>query len=279
MPSSRTFDKEEWNMLSIDGNIHFVSRPYDEHLVWNTTTRKVQRGPIGLRDRDIAIMGQSAVRWGGTAVHIPSKNIILQLGGVANFGRETRTIVSDTWKGALGSNGRWKWEEIRARGHGMAALNAIVSADSKYVVISAVDNEDYPDSENEDDSGDRDEEIKWRQFVHVLDVQNLDGDGFKWRRTEIEIPLPKPPKGEEHEYWGKQLMFRTGNEHRTGLLVNGFVRRQYRTEQFEEVSLLPVVLIAMIQAYCSAELIHWVNEEFHAAIPLRDILSSPSEEC
>ena len=78
--------------------------------------------------------------------------------------------------------------------------------------------------------------------------------------------------------FGKQIMFRTGDGYTTDLKVHGFLRKLYQTRHFKNVPSLPVVLIALIRSFYSHELIHWVNNDSHFAILLKDILSASSIE-
>lgn len=265
-----------WTMLTFNGDIHFLSRFHDVHLVWNGKQgihKKVRQYPMGIHE---GVKWHCSEAWstGGRAVYIPSKNIILQIGGFANYMVSgDHDLIGEVVKGEIGSDGQWHWEKLESWGDGMGALNAVVTADNKYVIICHA-----PEIENDEffEGGYVGSELReLLQHVYVIDIE----DDFKWRRTEIEVPIKKPLEEADDDWstrhdWKKQIMFRTGNGYQIDLIVNGFVRRQYR--KFRNMASMPVSLIGLIQSYYPEELIHWVNESQHFAIPLRDVLRAPS---
>ena len=132
-------------------------------------------------------------------------------------------------------------------------MNAVVTRDGKYVIISA---------SNSAASLMQGDHLK---YVHLLDVE----DNFKWKRTNIKLPIIESTD---------QMMFRTGNAHRADIMVNGFVRKQYRNQIFKNLLEMPTVLVTLIQAFFSQELIHWTTGDKHFAIPITEILSAPYED-
>lgn len=268
------FKNKGCTMLSIEGNIHFISGASDKHLVWSTRTCSILTGPspIGLRKIGICIpdehedyMSRSNYRAGGTAVYIPGEHAILLIGGMTDDTGMCGTPTYDhvVWKGLRRSpdSNQWEWQQLKEHGPGIPYINAVVTADSQYVIISAIDEGGYYYSE------------EWFQYIYVIDVR----DNYQWRRTEIKIPLSKK-EAFSNEYYGKTFMFRSGDAREIDIVVSGFIRKEYRTEEFTNVLQVPVELINMIQLFFADELIHWFSDKGHAAIRLRDILSAPSHD-
>ena len=245
-----------WAMRSFNGDIHFVSRHHDYHLVWNQKEENVKEIVLGRRERDSKWQNSE----GGTAIHIASKDMILQLGGLIHHVHGERDgerdMVDEVLKGEVGEDGKWHWEVVKARGQRMAAVNAVVTSNGKYVIITYVDLNNRNSGVNEPYTL---TERKWLQYVHVIGIE----DGFKWRRTEIKNPLPEPPgifrqppniglarifefasNTWRRDIWNKQIVFRTGNGYQIDLVVEGFVKRHYR--KFKNMSSMPRALIGLI---------------------------------
>ena len=273
---------EQWNMLAINGDIHFISGEIHEIMSANSWKELS-------RERFMPYNGRHPISQTakGTAIHIPSKNAILLIGtayeqDIHNWeacGRE-RVNHYKTWIGSLSSNGQCEWETLKNHKKKMPRLNAVVTSDSKFVILSPVKVENVERTWFDRQSNRNMLFIKhpknWR-YIHILDIES----GYKWRRTEIEMPLPNwdMTEGDNIDWaFGRQLMFRTGNGYQTDLKVHGFIRKLYRMQGFQNLSEIPVALIAMIRSFCSEELIHWANDTSHFAIPLSDILSAPSVE-
>jgi len=255
----------EHSILSIGGDIHFISRRNDSHCVWSGGPEdSAEITPIGTRQRFAEFAAQWESEWtslgeeisehflvasGGAsvAVHVPSKNTILLLGGaVTNVLTMEIDVVRESFEGVLESDGRWHWERVEG-GKPVASPNAVVSRDQKHVIVCDVG-----------------------RFVGGMDdnIYILDSaDNFKWRRSEIKRPL----SGSMAE-----LMFRTGDREKSDVTVHGFIKRQCR--EIKTLQMMPMVLITVIRCYFSEELIHWANERQHVAIPLLDILSAPSHK-
>ena len=68
------------------------------------------------------------------------------------------------------------------------------------------------------------------------------------------------------------MMFRTGSGYKIDVMVSGFVRRHYRNERIGDMIALPTVLKMLMATYYPQELIHWVTDKNHVAMPLQEIL-------
>ena len=261
----------DYKMLCVNGCIHFVNRHRGKHFML--------KPPSGRRKTWTQFMDDTGYRGtcGGAAVYIPTKNMMLLIGGYVegDFG-EPNFASTSVMKGEHFVMGnyrrnwkRWVWTHSSNNAQAMAAVNAVVTADSKYVIISEVPTgHDYY-------HGNDAENVK---YIHVMDIEN----DFKWRRTSIKTPLRSEIINPSNRgpIWdtSKQMMFRTGNSNRTALAVCGYVRRLYRSEAFKEMPAMPVVLPKLMMAYWSQELIHWVTDQSHVAIRLQDILNAESND-
>ena len=202
--------------------------------------------------------------WGGTSVYIPSKDMFLLIGGCYNrphkrpgmlMGTIEPEPTGDIFRGIVrDSDGYWKWELITKDGPEMVLLNALVTADSKYVILSCLHSESKK---------------KWcgkvtegMEYIHILDIE----DECQCRRTTIKSPM-----GSE-----TAMMFRTGNDYVSQVTVCGYTRSMYREKGFEDLPMMPSVLVRLVQEYFSQELIHWVDDERHLAISVQDIKTSDS---
>ena len=255
-------------MLAINGKMHFIWGAEHEAICtksWKVIYRKCFGFGSGLPMAEYIVEG--------TAIHIPAKDVILLLGvgHVISLRNNVKSYMS--WIGSFNNDGQCGWEKIKDHQDEFPRLNAVLTGDSKYVIVSPVK---VKNSAHANWERGFIPPTNWR-YIHIIDID----DGYKWRRTQILMPLPNweiTEGGYPEWQFGRQIMFRTGNGHTADLKVHGFVRRLYRTEAFQNVPALPVVLLALIQSFCSQELIHWVNADTHFAIPLRDILSSRSVE-
>ena len=105
--------------------------------------------------------------------------------------------------------------------------------------------------------------------IYILDIQN----DFSWRKVHIDSPImPFDIMGIEE---GQPMMFRTGDKHKTDIMVHGFLRKLSRAHRMQT---MPIVLVDLIQRYHSQELIHWVDENHHFAIPLEVILAADCQD-
>ena len=244
------------SMLFIDGDIHFVSRSTDTHFILKSNGDS-EVNTIGIHAKSREILhgeGDIAEAVGGTAVYIPSKRVILVMGGIRKVcgDSERRIPVGEVFKGSQGDDGRWHWEEV-AEGQPMESPHAVVTGDGRYIIVSSV------------------ERTMATDFVHVMDTEN----GFKWRRTGIVVPLCDR---RTKRFDSAEIMFKTGSTYKTDVLVRGYVRGRCRV--FPALKTLPAVLTNLIYEFhrSNEELIHWVSKQSHIAIAVRDILTFPSED-
>lgn len=249
----------DYHMHCIDGNLHFICGSEGRHsLVKPGPNHQVLKFDIGC-----GCISR------GTSVHFPTRNMILLIGGVnvviASDGKNIEGVQSALYKGLKQNHGTqsstdvdWKWEKLDTNAPGMVALNAVVTSDEKFVIISEVSmGHRNPNTNGESENV---------EYIYVLDIE----DNFRWRQTSIQTPL------RAEAISGKQMMFRTGCGYKIDTIVSGFVRRFYQTEKFKNVHPIPEVLVNLIGTYYPQELIHWVTNNSHVAIPLQEILCTVS---
>jgi len=66
-----------------------------------------------------------------------------------------------------------------------------------------------------------------------------------------------------------------GNDQKTAVLVAGYVKRCWKSREFEDVSQPPVDIILLLRRYCSTEIVHLfqTTKKQHWRMPLREITS------
>ena len=174
----------------------------------------------------------------GQTIHVPSKEIILLIGG-------DRTLKRTLWIHSLKTN---KWSSIENIFDGYQ-FGAVLTSDQRYVVLLGGWRRLHDDDE-------------WHGTrISVMDLEN------EWKIRESSIRLTAS---------GQCYAAKTGGiGSKNDLLVAGYIRECFKTKEFVNMQLPPVCIMRIIAVKYDAELIHWINSDgTHKGIYLEDLLLS-----
>lgn len=250
--SKKCIMPEPWHIregpivLCVDGMMHCFLRDNGEgegyHWTYDEEMKNTNRG------KAFPDCKESDSHWGwseGTMVYIQSRDMILHLCGRAiQEEREENETIATVLKGVkCCDNDDFTWSLV-TEGIPMRRPNAVVTADQNYVIIS--------------------EEYDFRQDIYVLDID----DDFKWKQSSVKIRRGSGNPDTKHRFHESlRMSFRTGNNLDDGKIAHGYTRLYYGTQ-------VAVVICDLIQTFYSQELIHWVTQDYHIAVPLENILSN-----
>lgn len=175
-------------------------------------------------------------------IHVPSKNIILMIGGGINLNRSTglnsHSLREIRIRRYHISTGQWevlkaiKWDLPYSRSNG-----CVLSADERYVILMPI----------------VEKKVKKRS-IYALDIRD-DNDYKLWKSVKR---TPKNTCRYPHR------MTKSGGKGRTALLASGWIRRWRRH--------FPRELVVIIGDLSLDEMIHWITTKEHRVMPLSEIL-------
>ena len=179
----------------------------------------------------------------GKEIYISSKRQILLIGGRHTRNREAnmgQTMPKHPWIYSLESN---EWTKVENVIFARMMFDAVLTSNQRYIVICGG---------------------SFSESIHVLDMKTEN----EWQLRKSTIVLPK----KEH----CKLLITGGFESKDEVLVIGYIRNCFQSKEFENIQLPPTYIMMMVAERYRAEMIHWIKDNEHHAIYLKDLLSSLS---
>ena len=230
-------------MLKINGQVHNLGvQSPTEHVMWSEMQNKWE--PIKMLP---AFSWEFKGVRGTALVHVPSKNMVLMIGGKARGTGKWGGKWVGLWKYDI-TTGQWSKIEI----DGFHFVNVhnhqtVLTSDEDFVIM-------YVSSA--------------LNPLHVLDIR--DDQNIK----HLEISLKIPP-----EIKCGSLVGGGGRSH-FKLIIMGWIRRKNNSHKTNESisHMIPLEIVMLIADWYSKEMIHWMNRwkdnAYHRMIALNDILCS-----
>ena len=142
-----------------------------------------------------------------------------------------------------------QWDKVNVDCPWMLTMGAVFTADGNYVIIAGVKNYDEGDD------------------IYVLDMQDI--DDVELRKSKIKCPKP-----------GVHHFLKAGDVRRNELLVIGYIRETFASDEFKEMRQLSTEIMNLIVEWNYDEMIHWIEwndegeENEHYVIAVSAILSN-----
>ena len=176
-----------------------------------------------------------------SSIHVPSQQIILSI-GAEDSGNHTMVGI---WKFCINSS---QWQKMMEFEYCNPSI--CLTSDERYVIIGGGD----------DANG------HIMNKLYALDIREED----KYKLIECNIKLPAV---------GAYQIARTGGGLQDEILVIGWIKQEFKKNDFNDLLLPPMYIMQMIALWYNQEMIHWVcgdgeQEKYHYCIKLKHILSS-----
>ena len=243
--------------MNVDGTIHKVEARvagHTRHAIWD----KMEKMWI---ESDVAQWKEFGTIRGCSLIHVPSKGIILMIGG-RGYGQEEQLPVYPTpekteqnsqmigiWRYHTASD---RWEQIEGIDFNYYLSGCVLSSDERYVIIMG-------GYRFRNKKGPRKVSFP-SEYIHVLDIKH--DDAHKLWRSAVESP--------RFEFCFTSFVARTGNLKQYNLLKSGWIRRVLGSTLET-----PMVIQDLIVNFVFVEMIHCVDtaDVHHKMRPLVDILT------
>ena len=244
-------------LVNVDGTIHKVEARvagHTRHAIWD----KMEKMWI---ESDVPQWKQFGTIRGCSLIHVPSKGIILMIGGRGCGKEEQRPVYPASEKTEQNSQmiGIWRyhiasdrWEQIEGIEFNYYLSGCVLSSDERYVIIMG-------GYRFRNKKGPR-KLWSWpSEYIHVLDIKH--DDSYKLWRSPVESPI--------FEVGYTSFVARTGNLKQYNLLKSGWIRRVLGSTLET-----PMVIQDLIVKFGFVEMIHCVDttDVYHKMRPLVDIL-------
>merc|ERR1712228_82068 len=199
-------------------------------------------GHVSLENESITCMhdaltsadnSETVSRRAGVAIYVPSKQLILLIGGyddVVGF-----PPSSDLWIFSLPTQKWRKTQNIQFEGY---LFGAVLTSNERYIVLlgGINDHKHYVDD------------------IFVLDIKNEDDSKWKLRKSTVKCPKI-----------GRCKALRTGGiDSKDDILINGFIKDCFKMKEFKNIQLPPSYIMKIISMWYDAEMIHWLNCRYDA---------------
>lgn len=215
------------SMVNVDGVMHRINGPH--HSIWNET--KVDWEPIRMSPEFLELNLRVHPR-DYSLVHVPSKKILLMIGGFQKSDRMTTGV----WRYGMSSG---IWEEMKDedsnsfRFHG-GVVDSVLSSNERYVIIAVAR---YVKNKS-----------KWGFYeeneFHFLDIEN--NGSYKLRKSSLTLP---DVEGASRNGSRLRTMTTTGGLLESKLLISGWLRKQRASEN------VPLDIMRLISEWCSKDII------------------------
>ncbi len=183
--------------------------------------------------------------FGASAFYLSSKDIIILIGGADRGLLSFEDINIGIWIFYLKNR---TWKQIKTRCPWNIG-RAVMTSDEKYIIIAAANN-NYKGND-----------------IFILDIRT---DILVLKKSNICSPKE-----------GYHQMVRTGDALKDEMLVIGFIKWLFNTNDFSDLVLPPFYIMQLIAKWYNTETIHWLEwnnkydeENDHYTIPIKQILSS-----
>eukprot|EP01083_Nonionella_stella_P104338 298886_1 len=178
------------------------------------------------------------------------KKMILLIGGhqedeEAN-GIWIYSLSSQKWSKFETSWGEYEWLPV-------IFTHGILTADEHYVIITGESDPYYgydPDDE-------------WMPNPYIIWILDVRQQTFTVRTSQI-----KSPKHTRHH------LVRSGGGIYDEILVVGYIKTLFGLLEFAHLQLPPIHITILVSKFYVMETLHWIDDEDHFAISIKDILSS-----
>ena len=229
-------------LLCIDGDIHlFGGTTNSKHIQWNYKTKSFKYMYDFVDDMDVSE---------GIALYLRSKKVIVCIGGDKenedDFFSVERDCYSKIYISNLGSN---EWKMIQEKCPWKVTMAAVLTSDENHVIIAGIKGDDEGDD------------------IYVLNIKDLDNVTL----SKSKIKCPKP---------GLHHLLKSGDIQRNELLVMGYIRNLFNSDEFHGATELPMEILMLIVKWHHNEMIHWIEwnskqkENEHYEISVSSILSN-----
>ena len=244
-------------LVNVNGIIHKVEARvagHTRHAIWD----KMKKIWI---ESDVAQWKELGTITGCSLIHVPSKGIILMIGG-RGYGKEEQRPVFPgpakteqnsrrigVWRYHIASN---RWEQIEGIEFNYYKFGSVLSSDERYVIIMG-------GYQFRDENGPKQSQLP-TNCIHVLDIKH--DDGYKLWRSAVVSPK---------DCSCSSLVARTGDLRKYKLLKSGWIRKVLGS-----TLKTPIVVQDLIVEFGYTEMIHCVDSADlnHKMISLVDILRS-----
>ena len=229
--------------LDNDKQIHIIINEENEQLVWNTKTGNMLSQILEYQFSNNSIRTTSFVL-------IPSKNIILMMGGygchVDNLPIDISTRLSynrekdhdGIWKYCLIEH---KWTKLNIK-FPYSTVGCVLTNDEKYVIITGGQMANDIDYE-------------WTNDIFILDLTSED---YQLRKCKIKCPQ----SGSCNYSINTVILGGPKDE----MLTDGWIKELFKLQQFKHLSLPPTYLIKMISQWYSQPMLHLFYGKPHCKI-------------
>ena len=186
--------------------------------------------------------------FGASVVYVPSKNIILLIGGKSGDDKPL-----GIWKFCVLSQ---KWTKMNDIKFEHFNVSVALTSNEKYVIIAG----GYDQTMHEKSCDHARQKIRcYSDSMFVLDISN--DEQYTLKECTIKVPIP-----------GHNPIVRAGGI-KDECLVVGWIKELYKTKEFKDSLLPPMYLIQLIVKRYNQEKIHWVSSRAHYCISVKRILS------
>lgn len=209
-------------LVEANGTVHAVAGTGNsQHFVWSEGN-----GCFHFRHN----VGKARMVPKPTLVHIPSKRMILLIGGYAKSSRSGWT--GEIFKYDMDSD---KWAQVTGISLKVSGCTALVTADEKYVIIGGgYTGPSVP-----------------MYSIFILDIR--DDANYKLSTSRIRSP-----------WRGDMIMKKTGGALKNEKLVIGWIRNLFADKDFQDLQLPPVHVMLLVTRWHSTEYIHWLSPNWHS---------------